>query len=300
MINKFTIVLGTTPVTFDLIESPVVETWRQILLDAKDYQCDLFFSAKYLPNKSLQELSDELTKTISKLNAVNFKLPPWSGVKNNNFDQEELNRLHEEFHRQEDELERVDKQLKSVSKETTELMQKLNIGIHKLEARVKNHFYSTCSVKYDHLRKMPAEKARVDINLEHRKCFTYTDVLYSNDSMYLMLGYHTIGKSLWDCFVDDDFDLIKKGLLSPQLKISSEFNIMFGSRTTKNGFLKIENDLKKWVAENDDEGLIDFDLPENKYFYYPTIAILSKETTLPTDDIMQLIEKNTVSDYYFS
>jgi hypothetical protein len=299
MNNKFTIVLGTTAVTFDLIESPVVESWRQILLDAKEHECDLFFSNKLLPTQTIQEISDSLSEIVLKLkNDFNFMLPEWNGVIGENFSQEELNRLHEEFHRQEDELGRSKKQLNAVSKELMQLLWDLNTTIHRLEYRKSNAAFCTASISYDQLNKIPKEKARIDITPEHRKCFTYNDKI--DPSIHISLGYHTIGKCIHSCYADQDFDLIQKGLLSPQLKISSEFNIFANMQMTKERFLETQVGIKNWILENDKEGLVDLDLPENKYFLQPVLGTLSSETPFTEEEIIRLLSENTIDDYYFS
>jgi len=299
MNNKFTIVLGTTPVTFDLLESPVVETWRQILLDAKEHQCDLFFSNKLLPTETIQEISDELSKIVLKLkNDFNFVLPEWSGVVNGNFSQKELNRLHEEFHRQEDELGRSQKQLNTVSKEAMQLLWDLNTTIHRLEYRKSPAAFCTASIRYDQLQKMPKEKLKIDITPEHRKCFTYNDKIDS--SIYLSLGYHTIGKCIHSCYGDQDFELIQKGLLSPQLKISSEFNVFANKSMSKEKFLEVQSGIKNWILENDKQGLIDLEQPENKYFVQPVLGNISSETPISEEEFIILMSENTINDYYFS
>lgn len=299
MNNKFTIVLGTTAVTFDLIESPVVESWRQILLDAKEHECDLFFSNKLLPTQTIQEISDDLSAIVLKLkNDFNFMLPEWNGAIGENFSQEELNRLHEEFHRQEDELGRSKKQINTVSQELLQLLWDLNTTIHKLENRRINSAFCTSSISYDQLHKIPKEKIKVHLTPEHRKCFTYNDNI--EPSIHISLGYHTIGKCIHACYKDEDFELIQKGLLSPQTKISSEFNIFANGPMSKKMFLETQTGIKKWILENDKDGLVDLDLPENKYFLQPVMGTLSSETPFTEEEMILLLNENTIDNYYFS
>lgn len=303
MNNKFTIVLGDTPLTYDLVDSPAVDAWRQIMLDCKEYKADMAFSSKHLPTLSLQELSDKLTQTCDiLLTKYGFILPIWSGVHDDSFDQGELNRLHEEFHRQEDELGRSDKQLNIHSPEFTELLQTLNVTIHRLESIKYKNIYCTMSAKYSHVKKVPEEKIRLEITPEIRDCFTIHPHPLPKDCKSVMyIGYHTVGKDLWSCFKDNDVELIRSGLLSPQLKISSEINFSLRSGL----FVKTLDDEKiifdkicDWIKENNLNEIIDMNDPINKNFVQPTVGYLSSRYT--NTELISLFDNNDVTDYYFS
>ena len=302
MNNKFTIVLGDTPLTYELVDSPAVDAWRQIMLDCKKYKADMDFSSKNLPTVSMQELSDTLTQTCDiLLTKYGFILPDWSGVHNNSFDQVELNRLHEQFHRQEDELGRSEKQTNIDNLEFAELLQTLNVTIHKLESRKDKASYCTMSAKYSHVKKVPNEKIRLEITPEIRDCFTrkgHTPPENCKSVMYI--GYHTIGKDLWRCFVDNDVELIRSGLLSPQLKISSEVNFFLPGALNEYHEPREYDKICDWVKENNLNEIIDMNDPINKNFLSPTLGYLTSDCRYNHVELITLFDNNDITDYFFS
>lgn len=302
MNNKFTIVLGETPVTFDLFESPIVNLWKQILVDAKEHNCPLAFSARQF-GEDLQVLSDRMSDTMSSLaNNHDFDLPQWSGVNNGEVNQFELNALHEQFHRQEDELSRVDTQTTiGDEKELTKLLNIMNVTIHSIEATRTNFEYAVGSIDFEHVKHMPAEKLRIPISDDIRKYFIGLPpdtIMPSNYTCFIELGYHTIGKNIRMCWRDDDVELIKQNLNSPQLKISSEFNIMFMKYQPEvHSPEHTSIQIKHWLAENNLNNFIDMDLPENKYNMQPFLGTCSMDI----DQIKMLVLANEkITDFYFT
>lgn len=302
MNNKFTIVLGDTPLTYDLVDSPAVDAWRQIMLDCKEYKADMAFSSKQLPTLSLQELSDKLTQTCDiLLTKYGFILPSWSGVHDDSFDQGELNRLHEQFHRQEDELGRSEKQSNIHSLEFTTLLQTLNVTIHRLEARKDKVTYCTMSAKYSHANKVPNEKIRLEITPEIRNCFTRKmHTPPKNCKCVMYMGYHTIGKDLWSCFQNNDVELIRSGLVSPQLKISSEVNFFLPGALAGDDEKKMFDKICDWVKENNLNEIIDMNDPINKNFLSPTVGYLSSDCRYTNTELISLFDNNDITDYFFS
>tara|TARA_Y100000389_G_scaffold140446_1_gene138280 strand:+ start:3023 stop:3931 length:909 start_codon:yes stop_codon:yes gene_type:complete len=302
MPNTFTLVLGETPVTFDLVESPVVDTWKEILLNSKNYDCPLEFSQRTI-NTDIQALSDELSEIISTLrNEFNFLLPNWSGLDGETYNQSELNSLHEQFHKQEDELSREELQQTTGDQKQLFLnLNRLNKTIHGIEAASANNQYAICSLSWSHVKNIPGGDPRVKITEEMRKCFISVPEdasIPEKFTAYLELGYHTIGKNVRMCYHDNDAELIRDSLNSPQLKISSEFcicvrDIIFAEE----GIEVLNPKINDWLEENNLTSLVDMEAPENKY----NLAPLLGTTNFDSEELVELIENNkSVTDFYFS
>jgi hypothetical protein len=302
MNNTFTLVLGDTHLPFDLVESPVVDLWKQILLDAKEYNCPLAFSARPF-GEDLQVLSDRLSSTINILsNDHNFVLPNWSGVNNGEINQLELNCLHEQFHRQEDELSRVVTQTTvGDDEELLKLLNTLNVTIHAIEASSANFKYAVGSIDYEHVKYIPNEKLRLPISDDVREYFSGLPLntkLPFDHTFYMELGYHTIGKNVRMCCVDNDSALISENLNSPQLKISSEFNLML-TRFDAKLYNQEETNfkIKNWLSENNLNDYIDMEDPKNKYNLQPLLGTCSVDLNL----VKKLILTDArITDFYFS
>lgn len=302
MNNTFTLVLEDTHLSFDLVESPVVDLWKQILLDAKEYNCSLAFSARQF-GEDLQVLSDRMSNTINILsNNHSFALPNWSGINNGEINQLELNYLHEQFHRQEDELSRVDTQTTvGDDKELLKLLNTLNVTIHAIEASASNFEYAVGSIDYEHVKYMPNEKLRLPISDDIRNYFIGLPpdaTLPFDHTFYIELGYHTIGKNVRMCCADNDSALISENLNSPQLKISSEFNLMF-SKYTEHLYdqKRTNNRIKNWLSENNLNEYIDMEDPKNKYNLQPVLGTCSVDL----NTVKKLISTNEkITDFYFS
>lgn len=295
MTARFVLVIGETPVTFDLIESPVVDAWRDILTRNSDI--NLVYTNKMLPGENIQDLSSRLTFLIDKLrNQFNFNLPSWSGVKEGSYNQSELNRLHEEFHRQEDALNRVEKQA-VVTPEMKEYLEDLNIYIHKIEAAKRNRNAPDKFCVTTKLNIGDRKSTKVDMTQELRECFAPTPVTdqVGSNNVHIALGYHTVGKDIFSCFLDNDIELVRGGLVTPQRAIWSEFNIIAMPYFKVSEHKALQSKLNQWVRSNGLQEIIDTNAPENNYCIQPLLG----HSDFNREALAELIRHNDITDYYF-
>ena len=299
MHNTFTLVFGETPVTFDLVESLAVDTWKKILLYLKEYDCPLEFTQRVF-NPDIQVSSDELSEIISTLrNEFNFILPTWSGLDGETYNQSELNSLHEQFHKQQDELSRKERQHTiGDKKQLDSILHRLNHTIHAIEADLE---YAVAGLSWDLLKNFPKDKISVEVTEEMRKCFIGAPEdasIPKKFTAYLDLGYHTIGKNIRMCWNDNDVEVIRNNLNSPQLKISSEFSIFIAEKIEDQGGIEVINSkINDWLEKNNLTSFIDMEAPENKYNLSPLLGT----TNFDSEKLVELIKNNKViTDFYFS
>jgi len=165
-----------------------------------------------------------------------------------------LNQLHKEFH------------AKGELGSNNEL-EELNTPIHSLEHALR-------------LIKSPQRwNSQVGFYLEP----SFTEPV-TNHSLYkywnynptnndLCLGYHTIGKNLYHCWRDNDVQLIRDGMLRPQITISTEVNLVF---TRGNPIFdpldELSNRVDRWIEHNELTKFVNRTAPEHQYLGAPLLG----------------------------
>lgn len=96
---------------------------------------------------------------------------------------------------------------------------------------------------------------------------------YNPTNNDLCLGYHTIGKNLYQCWRDNDVQLIKDGMLRPQVTISSEVNLVFtkGNPIFDN-LESLPKRIDNWLDSNNIAKNVNRQAPENHYFGTPLLG----------------------------
>lgn len=295
--KNFVLTLGKTPVKFELYENIVTDTWQSLLLLGKKNNLPLTYTGKFLSNETLENNVNKLSELVDTIrNDHNFHLPEWSGFINGTYSQEELNRLHEEFHRQEDTLNRSEKT--SISPECKHLIEEMNVLIHTIEfiGRRPHEFQIISNFDYKSIRNPPP----VPITSDMLKYYMPTEITEKNLNSVpvLMLGYATIGKDLFSCYNDNDHELIRNGLVSPQRDIRTEFIVFSGSNMSYERYDQLLLKLREWIEENNLGEYVDADSPENKLLR-PVLGWLSKETSYTKEELSTLFQENEITDYYF-
>jgi len=90
----------------------------------------------------------------------------------------------------------------------------------------------------------------------------------------LLLGYYTLGKTIYNCVKDNDQDCVRQRMVRPQQMISTE-NLCGWSNA---GMLKRatagsrHTEVLKWVRYNKLEEFIDLSLPENQFHGQPRLG----------------------------
>lgn len=168
--------------------------------------------------------------------------------------QSALNQLHKEFH-------------SKGEAEGDNDLEELNTPIHSLEHALR-------------LIKSPWRwNSQVGFYLEpsftepitDNSLYQYWD--YNPTDNDLCLGYHTIGKNLYQCWRDNDSQLIRDGMLRPQITISTEVNLVF---TRGNPIFdpldELSNRVDGWITHNELTKFVNRAAPENQYLGTPLLG----------------------------
>lgn len=193
-----------------------------------------------------------------------------------------LNRLHEMFH------SFAEKTKKTGFSE----LDQLNKDIHALETQV----ISAVSDQY---------KRRTSSSFFLSGDFKKEVLIGTDYSLYdffhreigesrtgLFLGYHTIGKDIRNCFMDNDVELVKNGMVRPQITISTEClcNFEESAETNKKSSNSILLEVEKWIVDNDLQSYIDMNLPCNRVTDRPRIGDLI--TNIEFDEIYDMMSSD--------
>lgn len=272
---------------YKIEDNPVTKIWVQVTKEVLARpDCHVFenqWSHGFYSVAKVKLVWNRMLKSIDKWNQLDFsegrKLSmPLEYNKNEDY-RDLLNRLHETFHRFEEEIQ--EKKIKIESYDADPLQQ-LNVDIHTLESLIFKKGALTVRAGFFH---HSHQKTRdLTIKIEDPSLYKYWSPLVINGGLYL--GYHTVGKSLQDCCNGNDVELIKQGMVRPQLDISNEVILNFDRRQ-----LEIFDDLqesektriKNWVIKNNLEKYIDLSDPKHT----PGYALLGKlvnEMTAPEAD----------------
>jgi len=88
----------------------------------------------------------------------------------------------------------------------------------------------------------------------------------------LLLGYYTLGKTIYNCVKDNDQDCVRQGMVRPQQQVSTENLCHFGSYAITANAGNRHTEVLKWVRYNKLEEFIDLALPENQFHGQPRLG----------------------------
>ena len=214
-----------------------------------------------------------------------------------NLSQEYLNQLHESFHRYEEEVEghnvfkrahfipaqrpmlRYHSQKLNLYTPTHFALGHLNTLIHWVENAYKmlkgthiNQFFNY----YLH----PNEFSPLTDN-DYSLCrisFNFGD---------LMLGYGTTGKNLYHCYIDDDKEVVRNGLVRVQETISTEILALFPLRDATENFEQEQNErFRIWCEEAQVSKYgHDINAPQNRIGHIPLGKLITNLDLQKTKEI---------------
>ena len=155
-------------------------------------------------------------------------------------------------------------------------LNQLNIDIHALETQVSSLGIS----------KNAARRTASSFFVSGNSPKEYP--LDSNDSLYdffhledgdtrtgLFLGYHTVGKDIRTCVIDNDVELVKHNMVRPQITISTECLCEFDENSSNlNSKEVILKEIEDWVSKNNLEQHIDMSLSCNRITGRPKLGDL--------------------------
>jgi len=200
-----------------------------------------------------------------------------------------LNYLHYQFHKFEEEL---------VGQVVVyDPLQELNVVIHKIEAMVdrvgdlENSLLS-CGFFLHGDRMQSADGGDYTVPIEDPELYKYWN--YDDEFGDLVLGYHTVGKNIHHCWIDNDIELVKIGMVRPQRTISNEVVLLFrGGPRVVGGVDGIVKKINTWVEENDLGQYVDMTQPYNKVAGRPLVGKIVGNYT--RNDINEIFELGRVS-----
>jgi hypothetical protein len=189
--------------------------------------------------------------------------------------QYELNYLHQCFHAYDDMLVYHPEMM--LSRDATPYLYKLNILIHKVE-----NCYRTMRVppREIMLCARPCREDMIDYRppIKDPAWYRFFDQPWQNGD--LVLGYATTGKNLRICHMDNDTQLIRDGMVRPQIDITSETRCMFlAHQITEQNLALQRNQMQNWVKHNNLESFIDSTAPEHNFCLEARIGHLTNQIT---------------------
>lgn len=200
-----------------------------------------------------------------------------------------LNYLHYQFHKFEEELEG-----KIIGYDP---LQELNVEIHRLEAMIdkignNEQCLLSCGFFLHGDRMRSATGGDYVVPIEDPELYKYWN--YDDEFGDLVLGYHTVGKNIHHCWMDNDIELIRTGMIRPQQTISNEVVLLFrGGPRVVGGVDGIVKKIHKWVEDNDLRQYVDMTQPYNNVAGRPLIGKIVGNYT--RDDVNAILELGRVS-----
>ncbi|NCN26096.1 hypothetical protein GW915_00850 [bacterium] len=268
---------------YELYDTPITYKWMTATLFALEQGLPVWGQSTgiFPSQKYLNSLYRQLLGLIEEVNGYGqLKIPSPVLQKEANLSQAWLNTLHQHFHEYEEGV--LDS---GIYDDSRLIMQELNILIHRIEQALGNldgdsRFY------YQNLVFYYKGQRRVDLELSDYEEFV--GERYFGD---LLLGYGTTGKSLYQCYENNDLELVRAGLVRPQKDVSTEVLAYFPSFDPEPGdFEKEQGKMQKWFFEKGlDQYEVDITDVKHLNFKQPQLGVIIGDYS--NDDITDLLTR---------
>jgi hypothetical protein len=265
-----------TNIVYNLLDGPIVDQWKQCTRYYQSNPGSYVSSVNVKSDFTGLTIEDHWNQLIDLVSQVNqdssiqergLQLDVPSSITQYENQKERykiINYLHLKFH----ELE---------EKENIHMpaLVKLNNLIHRIEQVNNGSKEKKVFVSY-YLRNDNVERFIIPIDLNDDNLRQYwTQQASSGD---LLLGYHTVGKNLWHCYVTDDSDCVRQGMVRPQECISAEVQMVFATNDWHFDRSHYYQKIPEWLKENN----IGSDIIEltgaHTAFYFPILGKLTPES----------------------
>lgn len=254
---------------FKIYQNELTEIWSSVIQNNIDLGNNQPISISSNLCDTEQSLNNDILSLIKLLEKYDKRFDMDWPTDYRKVTSKNLNKLHKLFHFIE---ENIKKENSSLEEAFDKLLQQVNNKIHNLESAIEkvqsvswyiNKGYGTSKKITDDVRKY-----------WNIKFFKY------HKPGTIFLGYHTIGKSLVDCYRTNDVDLVRIDGVRQQEYISSEV-IFYPDR-----FIESNNQrqIKKWLKNNNLN--ININSPKFKYNNQPALGFL--ETKLSKKQVINL------------
>lgn len=268
---------------YELYDTPVTYKWVAATLFALEQGLPVWGqSTGVRPSpKYLKNLFQNMARLISEVNELGqVKIKSFPDLEEGSVGQDQLNFLHRQFHENEEALVSS-----GIYDESRLKLQDMNVLIHRIEQALGNMkgyptFYHQNLVFYY------KGQRRVKLSLEDYEEFA--GERYFGD---LLLGYGTTGKSLYQCYENNDLDIVAAGLVRPQADVSTEVWLVFPSFDPEPNEFKLEQKkLKKWFFESElDRYEVDITDTRHLNFKQPQLGVIIGDYS--NDDITDLLTR---------
>ena len=286
--------------SFDIFDNPVAKSWAEVVqkkLKAGDREPKGYSNHGVFPSReSRKDIAQELAKHVAIARTYRPELEWPDDIYS--IDQEQLNYLHERFHETEEKMFRsiygpleVPEELQPIK----DAFIQINHLIHSLERIIhwenlpekfkknRQSYYVLNFGTYDTELFNPVTEGM-------RKYFKHHYYPNQKDA-HLILGYNTIGKNLHHCANDDDRQVVKDGMVRPQMHIGSEaiLIVKYGWWAKEKESVDRQNEkeilnIKSFIDEHKLHDYIDWKSPRHLYGVQPQIGVVSDDHDDWTED----------------
>ena len=247
-------------IKFKIYQNELTECWsstvEQSLLQGENTPIGFFSNF----NTDRESINIQVLSLVDVLKTYDQRFNLEWPLDSNKVTRKKLNILHEQFHFIEEEslknrIIKDDKFQKS--------LQLVNDRIHNFEETFLDY---TKSIKWF----LSSTENSVQITDSLRKFWNINFFKYYRPGT-LFLGYHTVGKSLFQCYRSNDVELVKKNGIRQQELITSE--VMFYA----DWFIDYDSksSIRKWIKSNNLN--VDMSNPKYKYGHQPALGFLSTD-----------------------
>jgi len=288
----------TKTLRYQIVDTPVSQKWLERVRWVTSHpDCHIFENQWIASSASKEKISalwKEMKRLVDEANSgkyiqVDFiDMPEEFDETRNN--RQILNYLHYEFHR-------FEEQLNGILVEYDPLI-RLNVDIHVLETMLNSYGNDLLAGFFLHASHNEGVVAGIHVEeITDPSLYEYFlhDVVFGD----LLLGYHTVGKNIYHCYVDNDIDLVKKNMIRPQRTISNEVILSFSETIRQpqyEGHSKLVlEDLIKWVDDNELNEYVDMSLPENQAVARPLLGQLVNRDEVTYDEVNEIFELGKIS-----
>lgn len=225
---------------YELYDSPITYKWMAATLYALENGLPIWGqSLNCRPTEEYAtQLFERMKSLIEETNSLGkVKIDAITEKSFKDLKQKRLNHLHQQFHLFEEAVVESGKY-----DQTRFNLQEMNVLIHRLENTLGNlsgdptYYEQSLLFYYKGQRRVLLEPSDYE--------YFVGENLFGD----LLLGYGTTGKNLYQCYLNNDKDLVQNKLVRPQRTVSTEVLLIFPSHDPAEGYFEEEQaKMIKWA-----------------------------------------------------
>jgi hypothetical protein len=207
--------------SFNLVDNPLTELWIKNLQEA---ECKDIIDVQRYFSDEFSNVEDDLKNLVD---IISLEVPEILSYWKEPVTQDVMNALHQYFHSS---VEHAP----VANEKTKEALGNLNLVIHKWE--MTQHGNISC-VFY----RLNSE-IRQPLPIELRKYWS----IEQQPPGSLTLGYYTIGKELWSCYMNNDMEVVKAKMVQPQMYVPTQVIFDFNPTSLRQSWKQFD----QWCTIN--------------------------------------------------